>query len=296
MQILLQQLVNGLTIGSGYALVAVGFTLIFGVLRVVYLAHSAVLVVGAYLGLFALEWTQSIPAALLLGIFGSLLAGLLVERIALRPVAGQNHLISLVTTVSIATVIQETLRLSVHQGQPISYPAGAAATLLRFHIGGMDLHLTVGQLAVMVVTLVLVVALTVLVQKSWMGRSIRAVADNHSIAAMLGVRVNAVSAQTVAIASALAGAAGVLLGLTLPAIDPYVGEHLQFKALAVVLFGGLGSVPGAVLGGLLLGLVEALAAGYLETSYRDLFAFAAMVLILSFRPAGLLGRRPVERV
>ena len=113
---------------------------------------------------------------------------------------------------------------------------------------------------------------------------------------MLGVRVNAVSMQTVAIASALAGAAGVLLGLTLPAIDPYVGEHLQFKALAVVLFGGLGSVPGAVLGGLLLGLVEALAAGYLETSYRDLFAFAAMVLILFFRPAGLLGRRPVERV
>ncbi|MBA4790253.1 MAG: branched-chain amino acid ABC transporter permease [Rhizobiales bacterium] len=296
MQILLQQLVNGLTIGAGYALVAVGFTLIFGVLRVVYLAHSAVLVVGAYLGLFALEWSGSIPLALVLGTVGAALLGLVVERVALRPVAGQNHLITLVTTISIATVIQESLRLSIHQGQPISYPSGMAATLLRFHLGGIELHLTVGQLAVMLVTLVLVVALTVLVQRTWMGRSIRAVADNPTIAAMLGVRVKSVSAQTVAIASALAGAAGVLLGLTLPAIDPYVGEHLQFKALAVVLFGGLGSVPGAVLGGLLLGLVEAMAAGYLETSYRDLFAFAAMVLILTFRPAGLLGRRPVERV
>lgn len=296
MQILLQQVVNGLTIGAGYALVAVGFTLIFGVLRVVYLAHSAVLVVGAYLGLFALEWTDSIAAALALGTAGAAATGLLVERVALRPVAGQNHLVSLVTTVSIATVIQETLRLGVHQGQPVSYPSGAASALVPFSLGGIALHVTLGQLAVMGVTLVLVVALTILVRSTWTGRAIRAVTDSPAIAAMLGVRVNAVSARTVAIASVLAGAAGVLLGLTLPAIDPYVGEHLQFKALAVVLFCGLGSVPGAVLGALLLGLAEALAAGYLETSYRDLFAFAAMVLILSLRPAGLMGRRPVERV
>lgn len=110
------------------------------------------------------------------------------------------------------------------------------------------------------------------------------------------MRVNRVSAQTVAIASALAGVAGVLLGLTIPAVDPYVGEHLQFKALAIVLFGGMGSMSGAIVGGLLLGLVEAIAAGYLATSYRDLFAFMTMVLILFFRPAGLLGQKSAERV
>lgn len=296
MAVFLQQVINGLVIGSSYALVAVGFTLIFGVLRVVYLAHGAVLVAGAYLGLFALNWLGSVTAALVVGTAGAAALGLLVEFVALRPVREQNHLIALVTTISFATIVQETLRLSVEGGQPISYPDSVGSALLRWEIAGIHLHITVGQLAVMVVALVLVVALTFIIQRTWMGRSIRAVADSPLIASTLGIRVNVISAQTVALASALAGAAGVLLGLTIPAIDPYVGEHLQFKALAVVLFGGLGSMPGAVLGGLLLGFVEAMAAGYLATSYRDLFAFMTMVVILSFRPSGLLGRRLVDRV
>jgi branched-chain amino acid transport system permease protein len=296
MTVFLQQVINGLVIGSSYALVAVGFTLIFGVLRVVYLAYGAVLVAGAYLGLFALTWLGSVTAALVVGTMGAALLGLLVEFVALRPVRQQNHLIALVTTISFATIVQETLRLSVQGGQPISYPESIGSVLLRTQFAGVSLHITVGQLAVMAVAWTLVVALTFIIQRTWMGRSIRAVADSPLIASTLGIRVNVISAQTVALASALAGAAGVLLGLTIPAIDPYVGEHLQFKALAVVLFGGLGSMPGAVLGGLLLGLVEAMAAGYLATSYRDLFAFMTMVVILFFRPSGLLGRRLVERV
>jgi branched-chain amino acid transport system permease protein len=296
MAIFLQQVVNGLVIGSSYALVAVGFTLIFGVLRIVYLAHGAVLVAGAYLGLFALTWLGSVTAALVVGTIGAALLGLVVEFVALRPVRQQDHLIALVTTISFGTIAQETLRLSVQGGQPISYPDSIGSVLLSADIAGAKLHITVGQLAVMAVALVLVVALTLIIQRTWMGRSIRAVADSPVVASMLGIRVNRISAQTVALASALAGAAGVLLGLTIPAIDPYVGEHLQFKALAVVLFGGLGSIPGAVLGGVLLGLVEAMAAGYLATSYRDLFAFMTMVVILFFRPSGLLGRRLAERV
>lgn len=296
MTVFLQQVVNGLVIGSSYALVAVGFTLIFGVLRIVYLAHGAVLVAGAYLGLFALTWLGSVAGALVVGIIGAVMLGLLVELVALRPVRQQDHLIALVTTISFATIVQEALRLTVQSGQPISYPDSIGSVLLKAQFGGVSLHITVGQLAVMVVALVLVVTLTFIIQRTWMGRSIRAVADSPLVASMLGIRVNAISAQTVAIASALAGAAGVLLGLTIPAIDPYVGEHLQFKALAVVLFGGLGSLPGAVLGGVLLGFVEAMAAGYLATSYRDLFAFMTMVVILFFRPSGLFGRRLVERV
>lgn len=296
MQIFLQQVVNGLTIGGSYALVAVGFTLIFGVLRVVYLAHGAVLVSGAYIGLFALQWSGSVLVALVLGSLGAAVLGLAVELVALRPVRDQNHLIALVTTISIATIIQEILRLSVQQGQPISYPDSIASTLLRGEFGGVTLHVTVGQAVVVVVACVLVIALTVLIQRSWLGLAIRAVADAPLIASLLGVRVNTISAQTVALASAFAGVAGVLLGLTIPAIDPYVGEHLQFKALAIVLFGGLGSMPGAIVGGLLLGLVEAIAAGYLATSYRDLFAFMTMVVILFFRPAGLLGQKSAERV
>jgi branched-chain amino acid transport system permease protein len=296
MEIFLQQLINGLTIGSSYALVAVGFTLIFGVLRVVYLAHGAVLIIGAYIGLFAQQWTGSILAALLIASIGAALSGLVVELVALRPVRGQNHLIALVTTISVATIMQEILRLTVQHGQPISYPDSVAARLLQGELFGLELHISVGQAAVIVVASLLVVALTLIVQRTWIGRGIRAVADSPLIASMLGVRVNMISAQTVALASAIAGVAGVLLGLTIPAIDPYVGEHLQFKALAIVLFGGLGSMPGAIVGGLLLGLVEALAAGYLATSYRDLFAFMTMVVILFFRPAGLLGQKTSERV
>lgn len=296
MTVFLQQVVNGLVIGSSYALVAVGFTLIFGVLRIVYLAHGAVLVAGAYIGLFSLMWFGSLLAALVVGTIGAAILGLLVEFVALRPVRQQDHLIALVTTTSFATILQEALRLSVQNGQAVSYPASIGSVLLQTNIGGVSLHVTVGQVAVIVVALVLVVALTFIIQRTWMGRSIRAVADSPLIASMLGIRVNVISAQTVALASALAGAAGVLLGLTIPAIDPYIGEHLQFKALAIVLFGGLGSIPGAVIGGLLLGFVEAMAAGYLATSYRDLFAFVTMVVILFFRPSGLLGRRLVERV
>ncbi len=296
MEIFLQQIINGLTIGGSYALVAVGFTLIFGVLRVVYLAHGAVLVSGAYIGLFALQWSGSILVALVLGSVAAALIGLVVEAVALRPVRDQNHLVALVTTVSVATIIQETLRLNVQQGQPISYPDSVASSLMRAEFGPVSLHVSVGQAVVVIVACLLVIALSVLVRRTWLGRGIRAVADSPLIASLLGVRVNRVSAQTVAIASALAGVAGVLLGLTIPAVDPYVGEHLQFKALAIVLFGGMGSMSGAILGGLLLGLVEAIAAGYLATSYRDLFAFMTMVLILFFRPAGLLGQRSAERV
>ena len=205
MTVFLQQVVNRLIIGSSYALVAVGFTLIFGVLRIVYLAHGAVLVAGAYLGLFALMWFGSLLAALVVGIIGAAILGLLVEFVALRPVREQNHLIALVTTISFATIVQEALRLSVQGGQAISYPASIGSVLLRTNIGGVSLHVTVGQVAVIVVALVLVVALTFIIQRTWMGRSIRAVADSPLIASMLGIRVNVISAQTVALASAMAG-------------------------------------------------------------------------------------------
>src|SRR5215469_6272969 len=157
MSVFLQQVVNGLVIGSSYALVAVGFTLIFGVLRVVYLAHGAVLVAGAYLGLFALTWSGSLTVALAIGIVGSAMLGLLVEFVALRPVRKQDHLIALVTTVSFATIVQEALRLTVQSGQPISYPNSIGSVLLKMELGGVSLHVTVGQIAVIVVALVLVV-------------------------------------------------------------------------------------------------------------------------------------------
>lgn len=294
--IFLQQLLNGLVIGGSYALVAVGFTLIFGVLRIVFFATSATIVTGAYAGYFVLSWAGSVWLALVVGTVAAALLGLVIEFVAIRPVRDQHPLIALVTTISAATIVQETLRLTVQQGQAVSYPSDVLPGVMVLGSGADRLHVTVAQALVLVLALALFAGLSLIVERTWFGRAIRSVAEAPEVASMLGVPVNAISARTVALATGLSGAAGVMLSLTLPAIDPYTGDTLQFKALAIALFGGLGSLQGAMLGGFLLGVVEALAAGYLDSSYRDLFAYATMVLILLLRPAGLLGRSAIQRV
>jgi branched-chain amino acid transport system permease protein len=293
---LAQNLINALTLGSAYALVAVGFTLIFGVLRLVYLAHAAVLAACAYAGYAVLAATGSVTLALLAGVVAGGLLGLLVEWMAIRPVRGQHHLIPMVTSASFAIVVQELLRIFVQGGQAIAYPPAFTGHVIRFHVGHQAPYFTVGQLLILVVTAALVIALTWVVQRTWMGRAIRAVADSEQAAALLGVRVNATSARTLALASMLAGAAGVLLGLTLSGIDPQFANPLEFKAIAIVLFAGMGSIPAAVLGAYLLGFVESFAMVFLDTSYRDLFAYLVMIIILMLRPQGLMGRRISQRV
>ena len=293
---LAQNLINALTLGSTYALVAVGFTLIFGVLRVVYLAHAAVLAACAYVGYGVLRATGNVWLALLAGVLAGGILGLLVEWMAIRPVRGQHHLIPMVTSASFAIIVHELLRIFVAGGQSISYPEAFTGTVIRFKIGSQAPYFTVGQLLVLVVTAAMVIGLTWIVQKTWMGRAIRAVADSEQAASLLGVRVNATSARTLALASMLAGAAGVLLGLTIAAIDPQFSNPLEFKAIAIVLFAGMGSIPAAVVGAYLLGFVESFAVVFLDTSYRDLFAYLMMIAILMVRPAGLMGRRVTQRV
>lgn len=293
---LAQNLINALTLGSAYALVAVGFTLIFGVLRVVYLAHAAVLAACAYVGYGVLRATGSVWLALVAGVLSGGVLGLLVEWMAIRPVRGQHHLIPMVTSASFAIVVQELLRIFVAGGQSIAYPEAFTATVIRFQLGGQTPYFTVGQMVVLGVTAAMVIGLTWIVQKTWLGRAIRAVADSEQAASLVGVRVNAISAQTLALASMLAGAAGVLLGLTIAAIDPHFSNPLEFKAIAIVLFAGMGSIPAAVVGAYLLGFVESFAVVFLDTSYRDLFAYLMMIIILMVRPAGLMGRRVSQRV
>lgn len=293
---LLQNLINALTIGSSYALVAVGFTMIFGVLRVVYLGHAAVVAACAYVGYAVILYTGNVILAVVAGLVAGLVIGIIVEFIAIRPVRGQDHLIPMVTSISVAIIIEEILRLTVQAGQAISYPANVASTVIRLNVMGYTPYFTVAQLLILVFTVVLVVVLTIIVQRTWLGRTIRAVAESEPVSSLLGIRVNVVSAGTVALASALAGAAGVLLALSLAAIDPRFADTMQFKALAIALFAGMGSIPGAVIGGYMLGFVEAMAMGYFVSSYRDLFAYLLMIVILMIRPQGLLGKGSSQRV
>lgn len=289
MSLFLQQTINGLLIGGTYALMAVGFTLIFGVLRFVYLAHGEVMMLGAYVGLFTLRWVPSVPLALLAAMMCTALVGLLIERLTLRPLIGYHHLMPLVTTVSAGILIQEVLRLTVNNGQPVTYPRAVRVGAPVLTVGPVNFSSI--QLTILVVSFALMLVLTYLVNRTRLGRAIRSIAQSPDLATLLGVNVGRISAFTFALACALAGATGVLFGLMFPTITPYVGDSFNFKALAIVLFGGLGSLPGAVFGGLLLGVVEALAVGYLQSSLRDIFAFAVMMLILFVRPNGLFGSR-----
>ena len=296
MGLLIQSLINGISLGSSYALVAVGFTLIFGVLRVVYLAHAAVIAACAYVGFFVLRYTDSVAATLLAGMITGAILGIIIEAVAIRTVRGQNHLIAMVTSISVAVLIEEALRLTVEGGQPISYARTFTSELIRFHIGSASPYFTIGQVLVVAMVIVLVLALTFIVQRTWLGRSIRAVADSETVSSLLGVRVNTTSSMTVMLASTLAGAAGVLLALTITVIDPRFADLMQFKSIAIILFVGMGSIPGAVVGGYMLGFVEAFAVSYFDPSYRDLFAYLMMIGILMVRPQGLLGRHVAQRV
>lgn len=283
----LQQVINGLLMGGVYALVAVGFALIFGVLRVIYMTHGEVLMLAAYIGLFATSLTQSLVVAMASAMAAAALVGVVIERVAIRPLRGQHHLMPLVTTISVGLILQEVVRITVHGGEPVAYPRQIRMGVNPIAIG--PLSIGSAQVIVLVVSIGLMLALTWFIRRTKNGRAIRAVAQDLDVAAMLGVSIDRISALTFAISSALTGAAGVLFGVIFSSITPYIGGNIGFKALAIVLFGGLGSLPGAVVGGLILGLVESLAVGYLATTYRDAFAFATMILILLVKPTGLFG-------
>ncbi len=293
MNLFLGQLVNGIMLGGLYALVAVAYTLIFGVLRIVYFAQGQVMMIGAYAGLVVLLVVPSIPIALAAACIVGAALGFVIERVAVRPLAGRHHLMPLVTTVSVGVILEELVRLGVARGFSVAYPPAVLAQgqIVRFGL----VTASSMQFGVFLAAAGLMAALTLLINRSWYGRAIRSVAADRDVAALLGVNLNRVTSATFALSSALTAGAGVLFGLTYSTIDPYFGGIIGFKALAVVLFGGLGSLTGAGLAGLVLGITEAMAAAYLPTSYLDAFAFGTMMLVILVRPGGLVSVAASER-
>jgi branched-chain amino acid transport system permease protein len=282
-----QQLVNGLMLGGAYALVAIGYTLIFGVLNLLHLAHGEVFMVGAYVGL-ALA-LAGLPAWATLG--GAMLAaaalGVVVERVAFRPVRSRgSHVTPLMTTIAVGLVLQHAV-VKIFGAEPVAMPAPFASASL--DLGPVTLSTL--QLVIFGTSVVLMVLLEVFLRSTSVGMAIRATAENPTVAGLLGVNVSLAIVITFAIASALAGAAGVLLAWNFTGLSPFFGVKVGLKGLAIMLLGGLGNVTGAMVGGLVVGVVEVLSVGYLASSYRDAFAFAVMILILLVRPTGLLGAR-----
>jgi branched-chain amino acid transport system permease protein len=283
---ILQQTINGLAIGGVYVLIALGLTTVFGILGIAHFAHGSISMFGGYLTYFlmtgqGLPLVAAIPIALVAGV----LLGVLVEMLAYRPVRHANHINAFIVALGL-TMMVEGINLQFFGHEQIVIPT----TLSRvFDINGV----TVPELRLYVIlsAILLVVAMMIFVEKTKTGQAIRAVAENRDAAILMGVNVTTIPLIVFGISTALGVAAGIMVG-ALFAIAPGIGEGLVVKGFAVLILGGLGSFPGAILGGTVLGITESIAAGFISSAYKDVIAFAVMIIVLLVRPQGLLGRAP----
>jgi branched-chain amino acid transport system permease protein len=295
----LQQLVNGIAWGSIYALIALGYTMVYGVLRLINFAHGDVYMVGAYAGLFAARWLRAglepslYKAVLVLAFAMAVCAalGMIIERAAYRPVRRQPRLTSLITAIGVSLLL-ENLGMVLFGARPRAFPEIIPSRRVAMGSIVIGSH----QLLVLAVSLALMALLQLVVHRTKAGKAMRAVSFSTDAARLMGIATDRIIAFTFAIGSALAAAAGVLVGLYLPRVDPLMGLIPGIKAFVAAVLGGIGNIPGAMVGGLVMGIAETMVVAYLAPTYRDAIAFALLILILLFKPSGLLGKREVEKV
>ena len=317
----IQQLINGLSLGAIYALIALGYTMVFGVLRFINFAHGDVFMIGGYAGwlFFAVPEDESktgvwaslsrslagipngIPKLLLVLPMAMVLCaalGIIIEKLCYKPLRERPKITVLITAIGVSLFL-ESFGQYLFGANPRAFPTvieDVAIDLPQSWGTFTALTVTTGQVIVLGTTLVLLLVLTLIVLKTKIGMAMRALAFNPTACALMGVNNNFVISFTFGLGSALAGAAGILTSIQQPSIDPLMGIVLGLKAFVAAVFGGIGNLGGAVLGGILLGVVETLVVGYVSPTYRDAVAFAVLILILLVRPAGLLGKNVREKV
>lgn len=294
----LQQLVNGLSLGSIYALIALGYTMVYGVLRLINFAHGDVYMVGAYTGYYLsrkLKGDEPSLVGAILVMLGAMLVcavlGVIIERFAYRPVRRAARLTLLITAMGVSLFLENGAQL-VFGADPKFFPS--LAPRADFIVGGV--RLTSEQLTVIAVSFLLMILLRFFIQKTRTGKAMRAVSFNLDAAKLMGISTDRIIAITFALGSALAAAAGVLIGMQIPKIDPLMGIIYGLKAFVAAVLGGIGNIPGAVIGGLLIGTSEVMVVGYLSSTFRDAIAFGILILVLLLRPQGIFGRVEKEKV
>ncbi|SET48689.1 branched-chain amino acid ABC transporter permease [Oceanicella actignis] len=281
---LVQQILNGLAIGGVYVLVALGLTTVFGILGIAHFAHGSVSMFGGYLTWFlavsaGLPLLAAIAAAMAVGF----VLGVAIELLAYRPVRSASHINAFIVALGL-TMMVEGLNLQLFGHEQVVIPTGLSRV---FEIGGVTIPEL--RLYVILAAAALIASMTLFVERTKTGQAIRAVAENREAAILMGVNVQAIPLIVFGISTTLGVCAGVMVG-SLFAIAPGIGEWLVVKGFAVLILGGLGSIPGAVIGGMVLGVTEALAAGFVSSAYKDLIAFAVMIAVLLMRPQGLMGK------
>ena len=308
MEIFLQQIINGLVLGSMYALIALGYTMVYGVLNLINFAHGEVLMIGAMAGLTILKMVNNVApdlpgiVKLLIAIAGAIpvcvFVNILIERIAYRRLRNAPRLAPLITAIGVSILLQ-TIAMMIWGRNPLPFPQVMPSESLNL----MGALITPTQVMLLVLAAVCMLALVLLVEKTKMGRAMRATAENPRIAGLMGVDANRVIVFTFAIGATLAAVAGVMWGANYSSAQFAMGFVPGLKAFSAAVLGGIGNIYGAMLGGILLGLIESLGAGYigdltggfLGSNYQDIFAFIVLIIVLTLRPSGLMGERVADR-
>jgi branched-chain amino acid transport system permease protein len=301
MEEFLQQLINGLAVGGIYALIALGYTMVYGVLKLINFAHGDLFTYGGYLGLTLLTSLAlqgrvgtataiAILAIMVMGLVGVM--GVVLERAAYRPLRESPRLSAVVSALGASIFLQNTLML-IYGARVQVYPEGILPQVA-VSLGGLQVPLL--RILVVLASVVMMTALYLFVQKTKIGIAVRAAAIDQGAARLMGIDVNRVVSLVFLIGPALGGAAGLLVGLYYGQVNFTMGWTYGMKAFTAAILGGIGNIPGAMVGGLLLGVIEALGAAYLSVAWKDAFAFFVLVLILIVRPTGLLGERVAEKV
>ena len=288
----IQQMINGVSLGSIYALIALGYTMVYGIIRLINFAHGDIYMLGAYIGFFCTTFLHmSFFPALIVAMVGAAIAGVIIERAAYRPLRNAPKIAVLITAFGVSLFLEYTGMFLVTP-QPRTFPAVFPSVL--YNIGGVMINSQ--QIIILAVSLVLMVILTYIVQRTMIGKAMRAVSFDTDAARLMGINVDRVISFTFAIGSGLAAAAGVMVGVYYNSIDPLMGIMPGLKAFVAAVLGGIGIIPGAMLGGIIMGVVEALVSGFLSSTFRDAAAFIILIIILLFKPSGLLGKNVREKV
>lgn len=289
---LIQTLISGLSLGSIYALIALGYTMVYGIAKMLNFAHGDIIMVGAYAVITAV-FTMGLPPfiAILISIALCALLGIVIEFLAYRPLRQAQPLAVLITAIGVSYLLQN-LALLIYGSEQKAFQTIVA--LPTVHIGGV--YIDGITLATLVVTAVIMVALSLFINKTRMGKAMRAVSEDKEAAELMGISVNRTITVTFAIGSALAGVAAIFYGAAYTYIRPTTGAMPGIKAFTAAVFGGIGSIPGAMLGGILLGVIEQLSKTYISTLWADAIVFGVLVVVLVVKPTGLLGKKISEKV
>ena len=300
----LQQLINGLTLGSIYGLIAIGYTMVYGIIGMINFAHGEIYMIGAFISIIALlvlglAGVSYVPLALALVLlttmFFTSVYGWTVERLAYRPLRGSHRLAPLISAIGMSIFLQNYVQI-LQGAREKPMPPLIQGGFTVFESAGFTVRLSYLQLLIMLLTLVLMIGFTTLIAATRLGRAQRACAQDIGMAALLGVDVDRVISTTFVMGAALAAVAGLMVTLYYGVVDFFIGFLAGVKAFTAAVLGGIGSLPGAMLGGVLIGLIEAFWSGYFSAEYKDVSVFVVLILVLVLRPTGLLGRPELEKV